>query len=120
MGMVYNKNIVKSFGYAIEGIWHALKANRNLRIHFVIALIVLILSFVFNVSLFEKIILGIAIILVLMAEMINTAIEEMVDLITNEHRKEAKLAKDVAAGMVLTASIGAAVIGIIIFAPHIL
>ena len=65
-------------------------------------------------------ILGIMILLVISAEMINTAIEKMVDLITTEHRKEAKIAKDVAAGMVLVNSLGSVIVGLIIFIPHIL
>ena len=64
--------------------------------------------------------LGITILMVICSEMINTSLEEMVNLITNEHRKEAKIAKDVAAGMVLIASIGAIIVGLFIFTPYIL
>lgn len=117
--MDYNKSIVKSFGYAFAGLWHALKFNRNLKIDTAVALIVVILSILFGVSVLEKAILGLAILIVISSEMINTAIEEMVNLITNEHRKEAKIAKDVAAGMVLAATVGAAIIGFIIFVPYI-
>jgi len=60
------------------------------------------------------------IILGLSSEMINTAIEAMTDLITTEHRENAKIAKDVAAGMMLTTAMGAVVIAIFIFVPHIL
>lgn len=58
--------------------------------------------------------------LVICAEMINTAIEEVVNLLVNEHRKEAKIAKDVSAGMVLVTATMAFVIGLIIFVPHVL
>jgi diacylglycerol kinase len=60
------------------------------------------------------------IVLVISAEMINTSIEEMTNLITSEHKREAKIAKDVAAGMVLVVSIGAVIVGLYIFTPYIL
>lgn len=65
------------------------------------------------------VLLVIAVLLVILSEMINTSLEEMVNLITNEHKKEAKIAKDVAAGMVLVTAIGSVIIGIFIFSPHI-
>ena len=120
MSMVYNKSLLNSFKYALEGILHALKNNRNLRIDFFLASIVILLGLYFNVTFFEMIILIITILFVILSEMINTAIEENVNLITSEHRKEAKIAKDVAAGMVLIAAIGSIVIGILIFTPYIL
>lgn len=118
--MDYNKSLLKSFGYALEGFLHALRHNRNLRIHLVIALAVVILSIFFRINKYEMSILGIVILLVISSEMINTAIEEMVNLITSEHRKEARIAKDVAAGMVLVATVGSVIIGSIIFTPYIL
>ena len=118
--MVYNNSLVKSFEYAFEGILHALKENRNLRIHFLVALAVLFLGVSLGVKHFEMGILAVMIVLVLSCEMINTAIEEMVNLITNEHRREAKTAKDVAAGMVLIASIGSVIVGVLIFLHYIL
>lgn len=117
--MIEHKTLIKSFGYAFEGLWHALKYNQNLRIDFAAAILVVILSIYFPISFFEKAILGVMILLVILSEMINTAMEEMVDLITQEHRREAKIAKDVAAGMVLVAALGATILGIVIFAPHI-
>lgn len=120
MGMDDNKSLAKSFGYAFCGFCHAFRFNRNLRIHFVVALLVIALSIYFKVTPFEMSILGIMILLVISSEMINTSIEEMVNLITNEHKKEAKIAKDVAAGMVLVASMGAIIIGLLIFTPYVL
>lgn len=120
MENVYNKSLIKSFGYAFEGLFHAIKYNRNLRIHLVAALMVIATSIFFHVTPFEKGILGIMILLVISSEMINTAIEEMVDLITSEHKKEAKVAKDVAAGMVLIAAIGSVIVGLLIFTPYVL
>jgi len=117
--MEYNKSLTESFGYAFEGLWHALKYNKNLRIHFVAAFIVIGLSIFFHTTPFEKGILGIMILLVISSEMINTSLEEMVNLITNEHKKEAKIAKDVAAGMVLVTVVGSVIVGVLIFVPYI-
>lgn len=120
MNMIYEKSLVRSFGYAFEGILHAIKYNRNLKIDLAAAVVVIILSVFFCATSFEMMILGIMILLVILSEMINTAIEEMVNLITNEHKREAKIAKDVAAGMVLMAAVGSVIVGILIFTPYIL
>lgn len=118
--MVHPKTLVFSFHYAWQGILYALRYNQNLRIHMIVAVLVIIASIFFQVSAFEMGILGIMILLVICTEMVNTAIEQMVDLITVEHRKEAKVAKDVAAGMVLLTAIGSVIVGILIFTPHVL
>ena len=114
-----NNKIHHSFGFALAGIVHAFRDNRNIRIHTIIAIFVLFASFLLGLTKFEKIIILLAVVLVIASEMINTAIEEMVDLITNEHKEEAKRAKDVAAGMVLITAIGAIIIGLIIFVPYV-
>lgn len=116
--MDYDKSLSKSFGYSVEGVWHALKYNRNLRIAFLIAAVVIGLGLYFRVTSFEMVILVIMILLVILSEMINTSLEEMVNLITSEHKKEAKVAKDVAAGMVLIAVIGSVIVGLLIFTPY--
>jgi len=118
--MIHHRKLIESFGHALEGLVYSLKYNQNLRIHFVIAILVAMASIFFRVNSFEMGILGITILLVIASEMINTAIEEMVDLITIEHRKEAKIAKDVAAGMVLIVALGSVIVGILIFVPHII
>ncbi len=111
---------IKSLSYAVAGIKYAIRDNRNLKIHFVVAILVLLASYVLQVTAQDFALLVVMIILVISAEMINTAHEEMVDLITTEHRKEAKAAKDVAAGMVLVTSAGAALVGLIILLPYII
>ncbi len=118
--MIRHRTLTLSFKYAIEGIWHAVRYNQNLRIHFTVGVLVVIASIVFGVNSFEKGILGIIILLVIVTEMVNCAIEQMVNLISLEHRKEAKIAKDVSAGMVLLTAIGSIIIGILIFTPYIL
>lgn len=111
--------LAKSFHYAVQGIHHAFAHNQNMRIHGAAAILVVLASLFFDVNPFEMGILGVMILLVLSAEMVNTALEEMVDLISSEHHKEAKIAKDVGAGMVLLTAMGSVVVGILIFAPYI-
>jgi len=118
--MINNKSIITSFKVAFQGIYYALKYNRNVRVHFIVAFLVIIASIYFKVNAFEMGILGVMILLVICAEMINTAIEEMVNLLVSEHRQEAKIAKDVSAGMVLLTAIGSVIVGVLIFTPHIL
>lgn len=115
-----HRTLFRSFGYAFQGLFHATSHNQNMIIHIVVAILVVVASIIIKVTPFEMAILGIMIILVVLAEMINTAIEEMVDLIIAEHHRQAKIAKDVASGMVLVAAVGSVIVGILIFVPHIL
>lgn len=117
--MIHQRKLFKSFYHAFQGLIFAFKGNQNLRIHFIVAIIVALLSVLFHLDGFEMGILGVIILVVIAAEMINTSIEEMVDLITQEHRQEAKQAKDVAAGMVLVTAIGSVGVGLLVFLPHI-
>lgn len=114
-----HSGIYQSFKFAISGVLHAFGENRNVRIDFSFGAMAILLGLFLQITKFEMITILVMIILVISAEMINTSIEEMTDLITTEHMREAKIAKDVAAGMVLIAAFGAAVVGIIIFLPYI-
>ncbi len=118
--MIKHKTLMFSFKYACQGIIYAFRNNQNLQIHSLAGIVVVLMSILFHVSPFEMGILGVMILLVISTEMINTAIEQMVDLITQEHRQEAKIAKDVAAGMVLLTAIGSVIVGVLIFLPHII
>lgn len=117
---IHHHSLVESFGFAMNGIKLAVKYNRNIKIHFVIAILVIILSFLLGLSLSEKAIIIMIILLVLSAEMINTAIEEVVDLVTKDYREEAKYAKDVSAGMVFLVAVGSITVGLLIFIPYII
>ena len=110
---------VESANYAIEGILHAAKTERHLRYHFYAAVLILLLSLILGITRFEFIAIAIVAIIVLSVEMLNTAIEATVDIIFKEYDNRAKIIKDIAAGAVLTASIGAAVVGYIIFLPYL-
>lgn len=105
------------FAYAIDGIIGGLKAERNLLIHFGAMTLVIIFGFILSISTSEWIACAIACAIVMAAELFNTAIETVVDMISPEYSEKAKLAKDTAAGAVLVAAIGAAVVGVIIFLP---
>lgn len=118
--MINPISLKKSFGFAFEGLRFAWKKDQNLRVHAVVAIVVIVASVILKVSTVEKSILGVMIILVISTEMINSAIEQMVDLITKEHRMEAKLAKDVASGMVFITALGSVIVGILIFTPYLL
>ena len=109
--------LIFSFKYASEGIITTIKEERNMFIHFLIAIIVVITGVYVRLSLNEWFICLLLFALVFSLELINTAIENTVDLVTTKKNKKAKLAKDAAAGAVLIAAIFASIIGIIIFLP---
>lgn len=110
----------KSFKYALEGIHYTFRNDQNVIAHFIVGGLVIVASLLLKVNPFEMAILGLTIMMVISAEMVNSAIEKMVDLITKEHNASAKIAKDVSAGMVLLTALAAAVIGVLIFLPYIL
>lgn len=114
-----NRNFIESFKNAIEGIVSGIREEKNLKIHLVIACLVIALAIYFRISKIEWLILFITIFLVVFAEMINTAIESVSDAISKEYNILIKKAKDVAAGAVLIVTINAMVIGIIIFGERI-
>ncbi len=112
-------NILESFNYAFEGIIHVLRTQRNMRIHFVVAILVLVAGLATNVDRLELIALLLAIAFVLIAEMINTALEAAIDVATTAFDPMAKLAKDIAAGAVLIATVNAVAIGYLVFSGQL-
>ena len=104
-----------SFNFAFEGIIHVLRTQRNMRIHFAVAVVVLVVAIATDVTKLELIALLLAIAFVLIAEMINTAIEGAIDVATSSFDPMAKLAKDMAAGAVLIAAINAVAVGYLVF-----
>jgi diacylglycerol kinase (ATP) len=109
-------SILDSFNFAFEGIIHVLRTQRNLRIHFAIAIAVIAAAAALGVDRIELIVLLLAIAFVLVAEMVNSAIEGAIDVSTTSFDPNAKLAKDIAAGAVLIASVTAIAVGYLIFA----
>ena len=114
------KKLINSFKYAIEGFISSFKTERNMKIHILAMIVVIILGFYLKLSLIEWCIISIAISLVIGAELFNTAIETIVDMVSPEKNPKAKLAKDISAAAVLAFSIGAAVTGTIIFFPRLM
>ncbi|MBI4777518.1 diacylglycerol kinase [Candidatus Desantisbacteria bacterium] len=112
--MQFFHGIIDSFNYAIAGVIHGLKTQRNMQIHVIAAVVVLIASLFLNLSRLELVALFFAISLVLISEMFNTAVETIVDLITDSHHPLAGTAKDIGAGAVLIATINALAVGYLI------
>ncbi len=110
---------IKSANFAIDGILHGTKTQRHLRYHFYVAAFILVLCYILGISRNDFLIITLAVIVVLLAELFNTSIETVVDLASPKHSEKAKIAKDVAAGAVFITAFGAAVIGYIILFPHI-
>ena len=111
--------IIQSLNWAFEGVIHVLRTQRNMRIHFALATAVLILAFSYGVTKLELMALLVAISFVLIAEMVNTAIEATIDLSTTSFDPLAKIAKDIAAGAVLIAAVNAIVVGYLVFADRL-
>ena len=109
-----------SFRHAWNGVWHTVKTQPNFRVHLLGTLLAVFLGYWLEISAVEWVIVTFTILWVLVSEMINTSVEAMVDLITTEIREEARIAKDVAAGMVLVGAAGAVIVGAIIFLPKLL
>lgn len=112
--------LYKSFGYAFEGIFTGIKKERNMKIHCLAMLCVVAAGFFMKISMTEWCICLILFGLILSLELVNTAVEAVVDLVTEEKKPLAKIAKNTAAGAVLIAAIMAAGVGLIIFVPKIL
>ena len=110
----------ESASHAMDGIAYTVGHERNFRIELAVACFVTLLSYFLKVSVVEWCILLLTISLVLVLEMVNTAIERAVDLVTKDYYELAKIAKDVAAGAVLVASMFSVVLGILIFLPKII
>lgn len=108
-----------SFKHAAAGIIWAIRTQPNFRVHLGLSILAVLMGLYFSITPTQWAIIIFTIILGLSAELINTALESMTDLITKEWRQEAMIAKDVSAGMMLTVAIGAAAVALFIFWPYI-
>jgi diacylglycerol kinase len=111
---------IQSFGYAGRGIRLVFSSEVNMKIHFLITVFVVICGFFFKITISEWIFCLLCIALVISTEMINTAIENVVDLASPDHHELAGKAKDIAAGAVLICAIISVIIGLLIFVPKFL
>lgn len=114
------KRLIKSFDYAIQGIKLVVRTEANMKIHIGVAIFVVVLGFLFRISHVEWLACVLCIGLVFSAEIMNTAIETLVDMISPEKNAIAGKIKDMAAGSVLIAALMSIVVGVIIFIPKIL
>ncbi len=113
------RKFVESFNAAVEGFIYVLKTERNMRIHFLTALFFILLGIYLNFTYLEITALSVTISLVLASEMVNTAIEHIVDMIKAEFHPIARIIKDIGAGAVLITSVNAVIVGYILFSKRL-
>jgi len=118
--MVIKDGLIKSLQHAISGVVQCILKERNMRIHIVAACIAFTLAWRLNLDRYELLILYLTVAVVLVAEILNTSIEALVDLVSPEFHPLAKLAKDAAAGAVLLAALTSLIIGYVLFVPKLL
>jgi diacylglycerol kinase (ATP) len=112
--------LLKSFGFAFKGMGFVIRSQQNFRIHLFVACMVVIAGFFFHITPPEWCIIVLAISMVLAMEILNTAIEKLVDFVSPGFHHQAGIIKDLAAAAVLLTAIGAVIAGIIIFLPKLL
>lgn len=115
-----NKKLINSFKFAFKGIGSSIKSERNMKIHTTMMLLVIISGIFFNIAMWEWITCFILFGLVISLEMVNTALEIIVDMVSPEYNMRAGRAKDIAAGAVLVNAIVAFIVGLLIFLPKVL
>ena len=116
---VKTKKLINSFKYAGEGFFSSFKTERNMKIHIVIMLLVILAGVLLKIDKLEWIICIICFAIVIAGEMFNTAIETVVNMVMPHKNELAKIAKDISAGAVLILAIGSAIIGMMIFIPKL-
>jgi undecaprenol kinase len=117
--MIKIKRLFKSFGYAFKGLFKTFREEQNLRIQTVLSLVILILGFSYNLSRLEWSLLIIVIILVLVAEITNSAVERITDVLKPRINSYVKEIKDIMAAAVLLSSLAAVLVGFLVFWPYI-
>lgn len=115
-----NKNFIDAWKKAFSGIWYTIKTQRNLKVQLIIACIVIAASVYFKVTITEAMFLTFATMLVIIIEVVNTAIEVAVNLCTDKFHPLAKITKDVSAGAVVLAALNAVIIAVFIFVSKII
>lgn len=113
------RRVIESFNHAIEGFIYVLRTQRNMRVHFLLGVLIFISGIILDFTRIELICLGGIVTLVLFAEMLNTAVEHTIDLISDAFHPLARVIKDVSAGAVLLTAISAAIFGYLLFSRHV-
>lgn len=114
------KRRLLSFKYAFKGVFYVIRTQTNMRIHLILTLVALFLGWFLKINKIEWLFITLAIFAVLVSEMINTAIEEIMDLLYPKFNTKVGIIKDIAAGVVLLFAVFAIIIGVIIFLPKII
>lgn len=114
------RRLLLSFSFAFDGVLDSLRTQRNLRIHVLSATIAMVLGGILHLDVLRLAMVAGAAALVLVSELLNTALERFVDLITREFSPPARAAKNIAAGAVLVSSAGALCVGSLVFVPELL
>ncbi|AEY65851.1 diacylglycerol kinase family protein [Clostridium sp. BNL1100] len=109
-----NRNLIESFNNAFQGIWYTIVNERNMKIHLITGTIVILLSLWVRVSKIELTILCLTVSMVICFELINTAVEVVVNIIVDVYHPKAKIIKDVSAGAVFVSAIFSIIIGLLI------
>lgn len=109
----------RSFRYAFDGLWHAFREHKSFRVEVIAAIFVVVLGFVLGINRYDWLAIVIIIFSVLVAELLNTAVETTLDYLARDHHVDVRVAKDVAAGAVLLLSIASVVVGTIVFLPYL-
>jgi diacylglycerol kinase len=112
-----SRNLLESFRFAFAGLWYTLRTQRNVRIHLCIAAVVVALGLWLNLSASQWALLTLTIGFVLVSEMLNTALEKLVDLVSPDYHPLAKVVKDVVAGVVLLTAIASVIVGLLVLGP---
>ncbi len=110
---------LSSFKYAFRGLKEVIRTERNAKVHLLMAFLALIASIVLKISLVEFLFVLISIVLVIFAEIINTAIEKTLNLISQENNHAIQLTKDMMAAAVLLTAIGAVIVALVVFVPRL-
>ncbi|MEO6149584.1 MAG: diacylglycerol kinase family protein [Mucilaginibacter sp.] len=113
------KKVIRSFGYAFKGLGYAFKTQLNFRIHIAATILAIVLGFVLHITISEWLWILLSITVVLLVELLNTAIEALTDLVSPGHNEKAGHVKDISAGAVVIAALFAFITGLVIFLPRI-
>jgi diacylglycerol kinase (ATP) len=116
---MHENRFIESLNAAVEGFIYMMKTERNMRVHFFIGLFIILLGIYLNLSATELMILFVTIAIVLLSEMVNTALELVVDMVKSEFHPIARIVKDVAAGAVLLTAINAVIVGYVLFSKRV-
>ena len=117
--MIRFKRLLQSFKYAAKGFLKLLREEQNLRIQAMAAVLVVFLGMLLKVSIFDWVLLVVAIIMVMLTEVMNSAMERVTDVLKPRINSYVKEIKDIMAAAVLLASLGAVIIGVLVFAPYL-